>query len=152
MLGRLWEMCADQCPPERPCPPELTAIYRARWDRERLLLYRLPLARKLQTFFAALWRHLLYGAPTVSASVLSVRQEHCLACQHRDPVENRCLKCGCPLVSGLFKKLRMARERCPVGKWPRVRVRNWFWLARAYCRFLRRRWRGTGTLGRASRT
>lgn len=33
MSNRLWELCSGRCPPERPCPDDVRAKYRASWSR-----------------------------------------------------------------------------------------------------------------------
>lgn len=33
MVRPLWELCSANCPPERPCTPELSDQYRDLWDR-----------------------------------------------------------------------------------------------------------------------
>lgn len=37
----------------------------------------------------------------------------CLACDHRDPVQEKCKACGCPLK----KKIPLASEFCPLNRW-----------------------------------
>lgn len=32
MVGPLWELCSGNCPPERPCQPEIGDALRALWD------------------------------------------------------------------------------------------------------------------------
>ena len=34
MIGHLWERCSGQCPPERPCTPELSESFRRLWDSQ----------------------------------------------------------------------------------------------------------------------
>ena len=60
------------------------------------------------------------GMPSVSTEVLATREATCRACPEWDATAlnntGRCRKCGC----STWAKLRMATERCPIGKWGAV--------------------------------
>ena len=57
------------------------------------------------------------GFQVVAPKVLSEREATCRACEWWDAAAlkgtGRCRKCGC----STWAKLRMATERCPIGKW-----------------------------------
>lgn len=57
------------------------------------------------------------GFPTVTSDVLELRLETCKGCEFWDETgfakTGRCKKCGCSTQA----KLRMATEKCPIGKW-----------------------------------
>lgn len=57
------------------------------------------------------------GMPMASPEVLAARMEQCRACEHWDAKAlrgtGRCRHCGCSTAA----KLRLATEKCPVGKW-----------------------------------
>jgi hypothetical protein len=63
---------------------------------------------------------LRHGAPTTPPEALANRQATCKACPEWDAqalnATGRCRKCGC----STWAKLRMATERCPLGKWEAV--------------------------------
>ena len=57
------------------------------------------------------------GFATTPPEALAAREATCRACPEWDPAAlnatGRCRKCGC----STWAKLRMATERCPLGKW-----------------------------------
>ena len=57
------------------------------------------------------------GFVVVSEKQLKLRMSQCRACEFWDPngfmKSGRCKKCGCSTQA----KLRLATERCPIGKW-----------------------------------
>jgi hypothetical protein len=57
------------------------------------------------------------GVPLASGEVLKQRQSVCEACEFWNAKAfngtGRCMKCGC----STWAKLRMATEKCPIGKW-----------------------------------
>jgi predicted Zn-ribbon and HTH transcriptional regulator len=63
---------------------------------------------------------LRHGAPTTPPETLATREATCRACAEWDAAAlnatGRCRKCGC----STWAKLRMATERCPIGKWEAV--------------------------------
>jgi hypothetical protein len=63
---------------------------------------------------------LRHGAPTTPPEALATREATCKACPEWDATAlnntGRCRKCGC----STWAKLRMATERCPIGKWEAV--------------------------------
>ena len=60
------------------------------------------------------------GFTTTPPEILAEREATCRACPEWDAEAlnntGRCRKCGC----STWAKLRMATERCPVGKWEAV--------------------------------
>ena len=60
------------------------------------------------------------GFATTPPEILAERESTCRACLEWDAAAlnstGRCRKCGC----STWAKLRMATERCPVGKWEAV--------------------------------
>ena len=57
------------------------------------------------------------GMPVSESEVVQVRLKTCQSCEWWDSKAfkgtGKCLKCGC----STWAKLRMATERCPLGKW-----------------------------------
>jgi hypothetical protein len=74
------------------------------------------LKRFLQ-FQHSLLRFAKRGFTTTSPEILAERAATCRACPEWDAAAlnntGRCRKCGC----STWAKLRMATERCPLGKW-----------------------------------
>ena len=60
------------------------------------------------------------GFSTTPPDILAEREATCRACPEWDAAAlnstGRCRKCGC----STWAKLRMATERCPIGKWDPV--------------------------------
>jgi hypothetical protein len=60
------------------------------------------------------------GFATTPPEALATREATCRACPEWDAealnATGRCRKCGC----STWAKLRMATERCPIGKWEAV--------------------------------
>ena len=60
------------------------------------------------------------GFSTTPSEALAAREATCRTCPEWDAAAliatGRCRKCGC----STWAKLRMATERCPVGKWEAV--------------------------------
>lgn len=60
------------------------------------------------------------GFTTTPPEILAEREDTCRACPEWDAqalnATGRCRKCGC----STWAKLRMATERCPLGKWEAV--------------------------------
>lgn len=81
-------------------------------------------AEMLARFGHAAGRFLHNGAPTTPTEILSDREATCRACQEWNATAlnntGRCKKCGC----STWAKLRMATERCPLGKWEAVSVED----------------------------
>jgi hypothetical protein len=70
--------------------------------------------------YASTAKFIKYGRPVVSLHELKCRMQLCKACEWWDAAAlkgtGRCKKCGC----STWAKLRMATERCPIGKWEPV--------------------------------
>jgi hypothetical protein len=74
-------------------------------------------ACKIQRAFNALHGFAVSGFTTTPPEILAEREATCRACPEWDSAAlnntGRCRKCGC----STWAKLRMATERCPIGKW-----------------------------------
>lgn len=75
---------------------------------------------QLRSVATATARFIRHGAPTTPPEALTTREATCRACPEWDAAAlngtGRCRKCGC----STWAKLRMATERCPLGKWEAV--------------------------------
>ncbi len=75
-------------------------------------------------FQNSLFRFAKAGFTYTSQKDLSMRESICRACDQWDAQAingtGRCKKCGC----STWAKLRMATERCPLGKWEAVSVED----------------------------
>jgi hypothetical protein len=88
---------------------------RAKFDEQRR--EQMPgLVTRVYTAATAFFRDLTVGVE-LSEEKVAGRRSICNACEFRDPVEDRCLRCGCLLKGQLMNKLRMSEEQCPIGKW-----------------------------------
>jgi hypothetical protein len=71
----------------------------------------------LKNFARSASTFIKYKKPIVSSQELNFRMQLCKACEWWDAQAlkgtGRCKKCGC----STWAKLRMATERCPIGKW-----------------------------------
>lgn len=129
MLGRLWELCAQECPPERPCPPPAvcaaTVAALPRQAGRRAGAGRLLGAGR--RFLAAHLEHLAAGLPRISATELAGRAAQCNTCVNRDTERNRCKLCLCGLEGRIFNKLRLPLESCPQKppRWGPIEPRGW---------------------------
>jgi len=63
------------------------------------------------------WKFSTSGFSTTTPDILTARESTCHACSEWDSAAlngtGRCRKCGC----STWAKLRMATEKCPLGKW-----------------------------------
>jgi hypothetical protein len=98
-------------------PVEFTKIMTEQFGAEeagRRLAYR---AKMLASFGHAAHRFARSGFTTTPPEALATREATCKACPEWDAQAlnktGRCRKCGC----STWAKLRMATERCPLGKW-----------------------------------
>jgi len=77
-------------------------------------------AQQLAHFGNAAHRFSRAGFATTPPEALATRKATCRACPEWDAAAlnstGRCRKCGC----STWAKLRMATERCPIGKWVAV--------------------------------
>ena len=77
-------------------------------------------AELLSQFGLSVANFSLSGFTTTPPDILATREATCRACPEwdADALNNtgRCRKCGC----STWAKLRMATERCPIGKWDAV--------------------------------
>jgi hypothetical protein len=108
--------------PRRNCP-KAPANIKARKQQEvqiataaeRLGIKPAHVAR----YARALLRWTLAGFPVRSdAEVAAIYVEHCEPCEQF--IEGRCKKCGCRTVAkgmALTNKIKLATEKCPIGKW-----------------------------------
>jgi hypothetical protein len=73
--------------------------------------------KKCQTFSSAVSNFARSGFYATPPQILATRVATCRACPEWDAAAfkgtGRCRKCGC----STWAKLRMATERCPMGKW-----------------------------------
>jgi len=71
-------------------------------------------------FAQATHRFARAGFAVTPPETLALRQDLCKVCPEWDAAAlnttGRCRKCGC----STWAKLRMATERCPIGKWEAV--------------------------------
>jgi hypothetical protein len=76
----------------------------------------------LARFGQAAHRFARSGFATTPPEALATREATCRACPEWDAAAlnatGRCRKCGC----STWAKLRMATERCPIGKWEATSV------------------------------
>jgi hypothetical protein len=77
----------------------------------------------LARFSHAVHRFTRSGFTTTPPKALATREATCRACPEWDAAAlnatGRCRKCGC----STWAKLRMATERCPIGKWEVVELK-----------------------------
>ena len=77
-------------------------------------------AELLAQFGLSAAKYTASGFATTPPEILSAREAACRACAEWDAAAlnatGRCRKCGC----STWAKLRMATERCPLGKWEPV--------------------------------
>ena len=114
VLGREYELCSGNCPPNRPHPgPRVTAALRAGWK----LQARSRVLRKSLGFLTAAARHAADWFRRVPESVYQERLAVCLPCEHYHLAQ--CRKCGCGVRGRIIAKARWASERCPLDppKW-----------------------------------
>jgi predicted Zn-ribbon and HTH transcriptional regulator len=75
---------------------------------------------KLVDFLKATARFTGQGFATTPPDILAAREATCRSCDQWDAAAlnntGRCRKCGC----STWAKLRMATERCPLGKWEAI--------------------------------
>jgi hypothetical protein len=75
------------------------------------------IADQVANFFGAARRHVRSGLQVTPTDILADREALCRACEWWDDSAlkgtGRCKKCGC----STWAKLRIATERCPIGKW-----------------------------------
>jgi predicted Zn-ribbon and HTH transcriptional regulator len=76
--------------------------------------------RQMRSAMQATGRFARSGFLTTPPEALAAREATCRACPEWDAealnATGRCRKCGC----STWAKLRMATERCPLGKWEAV--------------------------------
>lgn len=81
-------------------------------------------AEILARFGHAAGRFARSGFATTPPEALVTREAACRACDQWDAAAlnatGRCRKCGC----STWAKLRMATERCPLGKWESISVED----------------------------
>jgi hypothetical protein len=72
---------------------------------------------KMQSVFKSISEWSQYGFPIPDPETFNTRLETCKGCEFWDETgfakTGRCEKCGCSTQA----KLRMATEKCPIGKW-----------------------------------
>lgn len=79
-----------------------------------------PIPSQIASAISAAHRFTRAGFATTPPEALATREATCRACPEWDAAAlnntGRCRKCGC----STWAKLRMATERCPLGKWEAV--------------------------------
>lgn len=74
----------------------------------------------VHNFLMSIQKFTTSGFATTPPEILASREATCLECPEWDAAAmnstGRCRKCGC----STWAKLRMATERCPLGKWEAV--------------------------------
>ena len=75
---------------------------------------------RMKMLAEAAGKFIVSGFAATPPETLTVRQDICKVCPEWDAAAlnntGRCKKCGC----STWAKLRMATERCPVGKWEAI--------------------------------
>ena len=130
---RWWELCSQNCPPERPCDKDDSLTVRKYCDGGLIKLEKVtPEERKeslWQKFLLAMkdeiaWRAAGGRGPTPEEK--ADRRSKCDGCKkHHDESSDSCKLCGCYLEAGLLPprlmgKLDCATQRCPIGLWETV--------------------------------
>jgi hypothetical protein len=94
---------------------ELVSIKATETKKENNELPSLTAMAKTVAQSASNW--IQEGVPIASKELLEERQAICKACEFWNSKAlagtGRCMKCGC----STWAKLRMATEKCPIGKW-----------------------------------
>ena len=79
---------------------------------------------RMKMLAEAAGKFIVSGFKSPPSEVLTERESICRACDQWDAQAingtGRCKKCGC----STWAKLRMATERCPLGKWEAVSVED----------------------------
>ena len=85
-----------------------------------MVIDKADIIRTIQNFANSSIKFCSSGFPVVSNESLALRESICKSCNEWDATAlngtGRCRKCGC----STWAKLRMATERCPIGKWEAV--------------------------------
>jgi|SRR6266849_345293 len=71
----------------------------------------------IRTFIRALWRHVCDWCRSATKAEQNRRRLICDGCEFRDPVKERCKKCGCRVSGILLNKIRWRSEQCPINRW-----------------------------------
>lgn len=56
----------------------------------------------------------------VSDEIEKQRYSICLDCDRFDKTQMRCMECGCYLKGQILRKVKIATEKCPKGKWSKA--------------------------------
>lgn len=108
---------ADACR-QCPIPARLAQGRQYRRRGAGLLGSIAAAATQLANYATARVKWQAAGRPEVDDDEYARRRSLCLSCPERDPDNDTCRKCGCPLhQTALGDKLRWATESCPLGKW-----------------------------------
>lgn len=75
------------------------------------------LAQRVGRYAVALGRNALAGFEQSSPETITRRLAICHACEHFDAGVCSHCGCNCNASGGLFNKLALATESCPIGKW-----------------------------------
>ncbi len=122
--------CVDLCDHNNPCASCKNNYWGPIFcdeNIEKKIIYSIPkleeeqpLPSKIEmskSFVKSMSKWIASNAPLASEDLLSRRKEICSKCEFWNPKgfknTGRCMKCGC----STWTKLRMATEKCPIGKW-----------------------------------
>ena len=128
LVGREWELCTGNCPPERPCTSEQVIQYQQHYaaimedpsnEQEPSFL------DQVMSFGKAFTKHAVNGFRQVTEEEYQRRLSICTGnetiprCEYyRDEYPGgQCGKCKCGLKGKIVAKLRWSSEGCPLGKW-----------------------------------
>jgi hypothetical protein len=78
--------------------------------------------KKLQSFYESMQKWVSSGFNETNKDTLQKRLSACGVCEFWDKSSfggtGKCKKCGC----STWAKLRMATEKCPIGKWDAIKL------------------------------
>ena len=79
------------------------------------------LPKKLKNFALSAIKHAVNGMPTCTQEEINERLEICKGCKWFRG--GRCAKCGCACGNNkkFLNKLAWADQKCPIGKWGRIK-------------------------------
>ena len=99
---------------------DLYNVVLSRYNQEKIK--RPSIAKMVKSLSKSSVNWILDGMKKTPDDVIDIRKRICINCEFWDGESfnksGRCKKCGC----STWAKLRMATERCPLGKWESVSV------------------------------
>lgn len=119
--GRLLELYTCNCPPERPCTPELCEKYKKHFDsigtQEVPKVIPPTSYQKIKNFSKAILKAFIHGFPTTPQPIREKRTGICKGCFRYDSVKDECRACGCKMGVSNQRKIMVksgwAAEQCP---------------------------------------